>query len=151
MMIISHRGNLNGPNPQRENMEDYIDEALNAGFQCEVDLWQEKNKLYLGHDEPMYEVEYDFLASRGVHLIVHAKNFGALSYLYMTNLNYFWHQTDEYTLTSRRWIWMYSGNRTFNSYSIMACPEDAGFYNRDDLPDIGGVCTDFPYNWTEKK
>ena len=32
MIFISHRGNLNGPEPLRENCPSYIDEALRAGY-----------------------------------------------------------------------------------------------------------------------
>ena len=32
MILISHRGNLTGKNPERENHPDYIKEALDLGF-----------------------------------------------------------------------------------------------------------------------
>ena len=31
-IYIAHRGNTDGPNPNRENDPTYIDEAINAGF-----------------------------------------------------------------------------------------------------------------------
>jgi hypothetical protein len=52
MILISHRGNLNGPNPERENHPDYIWEALRAGFEVEIDVWWVEGKFKLGHDEP---------------------------------------------------------------------------------------------------
>ena len=48
MIIISHRGNINGPEPQKENLPDYIDFALENGLDVEVDLWWNKG-IYLGH------------------------------------------------------------------------------------------------------
>jgi hypothetical protein len=52
MILIAHRGNLDGPNPSMENHPDYIDAAINAGFHVEVDLWghfscseEEKEKM----------------------------------------------------------------------------------------------------------
>ena len=52
MILISHRGNLNGKMPQNENHPDYIDEAIHAGYDVEVDVWMIDNELFLGHDEP---------------------------------------------------------------------------------------------------
>jgi len=49
--FISHRGNLAGPMPEFENRPDYIDNALDLGFDVEVDLWSYDNKFFLGHDE----------------------------------------------------------------------------------------------------
>ena len=37
--LYSHRGNLFGPIPERENKPDYIDEAISAGFNVEIDIW----------------------------------------------------------------------------------------------------------------
>jgi len=54
MKFISHRGNLTGPNPERENHPSYILEATANGFEVEIDLWYENGKLILGHDEPQY-------------------------------------------------------------------------------------------------
>lgn len=53
-MLISHRGNLNGPD-SRENHPDYIDTAIESGYQVEIDLRFDGN-FYLGHDDPQYKV-----------------------------------------------------------------------------------------------
>ena len=50
MVIISHRGNLDGRKPGRENKPDYIQEALDAGYDVEIDVWMINNELFLGHD-----------------------------------------------------------------------------------------------------
>ena len=42
MILISHRGNLKGINPQRENEPLYIVEALEKGFDVEIDVWWKK-------------------------------------------------------------------------------------------------------------
>ena len=39
MKLIAHRGNIDGPNPERENSPEYIEEALKAGYDVEVDVW----------------------------------------------------------------------------------------------------------------
>ena len=60
MRLISHRGNLNGPNPERENHPDYIQDALWQRYDVEVDVWgiegEYQMELWLGHDEPLYRV-----------------------------------------------------------------------------------------------
>ena len=53
MILISHRGNLHGKQPERENTVQYINEALDKGFDVEIDLWGKDNFLYLGHDGPV--------------------------------------------------------------------------------------------------
>ena len=60
--IIAHRGNLYGKS-ENENQIDYIQNAITQGFDAEIDLWYYvySDKLYLGHDEPQYEVEYSWL------------------------------------------------------------------------------------------
>ena len=60
MILISHRGNLSGPNPNRENSKEYILEALDKGYSVEIDVWLVKDKIYLGHDNPEYEINIDF-------------------------------------------------------------------------------------------
>ena len=61
MHFISHRGNLNGPNKNLENKPNYIKEALDKGFDVEIDVWLSKEKFYLGHDEPLYETDVNFI------------------------------------------------------------------------------------------
>ena len=64
MKLISHRGNIAGKNFELENRPDYISNAIKLGYDCEIDVWLIKNKIYLGHDKnkrKMYEVKINFL------------------------------------------------------------------------------------------
>ena len=56
MKLIAHRGNINGINSQRENTIDYIEEAIQLGYDVEIDLNLHKGGFYLGHDKPEQEV-----------------------------------------------------------------------------------------------
>ena len=38
MIKISHRGNIKGPNMDRENRPSYVDAALQLGYDVEVDV-----------------------------------------------------------------------------------------------------------------
>ena len=72
MILISHRGNINGPNPEMENNPEYIQKALDLGYDVEVDVWGTKyGAWYLGHDGPEYLIDAKFLRQKG--LWCHAK------------------------------------------------------------------------------
>ena len=46
MILISHRGNTNGVNHEKENSISYIEDALNLGFDVEVDVWYKDGDFY---------------------------------------------------------------------------------------------------------
>lgn len=107
MIYYSHRGNLEGSNPQRENSPEYIDEAIQAGFSVEVDVHVIGESIFLGHDFPQYQIDRSYLDNRKYDLLLHAKNFLAAKMLATTDLHYFFHSTDKYTLTSKGLIWVH--------------------------------------------
>ena len=79
MILISHRGNINGAIPEMENHPDYIKKALAEGYDVEVDVWYIKDAFYLGHDNPQYRIDKIFLQTDG--LWIHCKNVEALEQL----------------------------------------------------------------------
>ena len=107
MYLISHRGNINGPNEINENHPDYILSALEKGYDVEIDVRVHNDKFFIGHDEPKYEVQRDFLLNK--KLWCHAKDIHALEKLKQINSIYFWHQNDDYTITSNGFFWTYPG------------------------------------------
>ncbi|HAW79706.1 MAG TPA: hypothetical protein DCX27_08330 [Balneola sp.] len=56
-------------------------------------------------------------------------------------LNYFWHDGDKYTMTSRRWVWAYPNQKTSTKYNrtIAVLPE----WNNTEVSEFAGVCSDF--------
>jgi hypothetical protein len=144
MILISHRGNLIGPLPGRENSQSYIQEALNKGFDVEIDVWVKDNNLWLGHDYPQYPVDEMFLYLHRNHLWIHCKNPEAINYF--TNklklFNYFWHQKDDITLTSLNYIWVYPGKQPIKN-SIAVMPE----IYKDNISQCIGVCSDYINNY----
>jgi hypothetical protein len=142
MRLIAHRGLLEGPDKQLENSPAQIGKALSMGFDCEVDLRYIDGKFMLGHDTPDYLVDFEFLEQPG--LWIHAKNLDALYVLTAVNkLNFFWHQEDDYTLTSQRYIWTYPG-KPLTKDSVMVMPEwnDTEFLNIKDSM-CYGICSDY--------
>ena len=105
---ISHRGNLRGPEPNKENSPDYIDYAINELYEVEVDIRYIEGNFYLGHDKPEHFVDLHWLKERKDSLILHCKNLEAL-YLLKDEHHCFWHQEDTYTLTSMKKIWTCPG------------------------------------------
>jgi len=68
-ILIAHRGNIEGPNPKWENHPDYIQEALDAGYDVEIDLWRKGyGPMRLGHDEPQYDLPYKLAWKPGMWL-----------------------------------------------------------------------------------
>jgi hypothetical protein len=142
MKIIAHRGNINGKS-DFENNPDMILYAIDRGFDVEIDLRVWNNKLFLGHDEPQYEINYEFLNKNKNFLWIHCKNFDAIEFVNDTNLNYFWHQKDNYTITSKGYVWVYPKIKLPNN-SICVMPE-LGYSGT--INNCVGVCTDYPENW----
>jgi glycerophosphoryl diester phosphodiesterase len=140
MKIISHRGLLDGPNKDLENSPNQIQAALDAGYDVEIDLRIKDNRLYLGHDYEQYEIDPMFLYND--KFWIHAKDVRALEWLHATRLKYFWHQEDDYTLTSNGFIWVYPGKALPNN-SISVLPETAEYTN-EELRKCYSICTDYP-------
>lgn len=137
MIKISHRGNLNGPNPPLENTPEYIDKAINQGFDVEIDLWVNGNKAYLGHDKPDTEIRFLWLSERLDKLWIHCKNLEALSALRGSIFsNYFYHCDDRYTLTSKGYIWTFPCT-PYNEYCIVVSN------TKDKIKNCLGVCSDY--------
>lgn len=144
MHFIAHRGNIDGPNADRENSPEYIIEAIELDFDVEVDLWEINRELYLGHDEPEYIISDNFLWDYKDRLWVHCKNAEAMfhmSGILASGYNkpqFFWHQKDNYTLTSNNVIWAYPG-QPLNANSICVMPENANH----PVDNCAGICSDY--------
>lgn len=136
MFFISHRGNIDGPNPKEENKVRYILEALNQNYNVEIDVWYKNNKFYLGHDEPLYEVNLEFL--NNTKFWIHTKNLECFYILGNTNLNFFWHEKDQIILTSKGYYWNYPGT-LLSKKSIFVLPENTNL----DTPECLGICSDY--------
>jgi hypothetical protein len=141
--IIAHRANLNGPDPDNENKPTVIRKLLSMGFDVEIDLWVLEDGFYLGHDNPQYKITSEFLEQKG--LWIHCKNKKALNTMTYTDLHYFWHQGDDYTITSHGVVWTLVG-KTPVPKSICVMPE---LHSEIDYTRCAGVCTDFPLQFKD--
>lgn len=145
MIKIAHRGNFAGPNPERENDPYYLMEAIEAGFEVEVDVWvypdsDGYNLICFGHDCPEHcSIPESFLIDIGHVAWFHCKNIEALYFFnsVFPQLNYFWHQEDDHTLTSQGYIWTYPGKEvTPNTVIVDLLGE------REDVSSAYAICSD---------
>lgn len=153
MKIIAHRGNLNGPNPLTENDPKRITECIEDGYDVEIDVRFDPTTetLWLGHDEPRHKINWMWLAGRARNLWIHCKDLATL-HEFSTNsdgYNYFWHDKDDYTLTSKGHIWSYPG-KTYTGNTVVVMPE----WNKMDwdalrATNCHGVCTDYALRLSE--
>lgn len=144
LRLIAHRGNLRGPEPTKENRQDYVDQALTMGFEAEIDVWGSDGKLWLGHDSPQYETNFTWLEERSLSLWVHCKNVAAVDYLSGSPLNLFFHNQDALTITSQGIVWCLPGvslpSKKFVMLSFAA--------EKPPIPtNAMGVCSDYLASW----
>jgi hypothetical protein len=141
--LIAHRGNVDGCQPRWENNPEYIDDAIGAGYDVEIDIWRVGDVFYSGHDNPQYEYPLAHMIERKENLWIHAKNLDALDNLTQLQhnpLNVFWHQTDDFTITTHGFIWTYPHKNIMSSKQVVLL--------FDEHPRLGeniphhGVCSD---------
>ena len=143
MILISHRGNTNGKFDSYENEPMYIDKAISDGFDVEVDVWMIEGVLFLGHDNPQYGVTQHWFNERYEKLWIHCKNVEAMEWFNaIGGFNYFWHEEDMVTLTSKNYIWAYPGKQPIKR-SIAVMPE----IHNDDVSECIGICSDYIINY----
>lgn len=149
MRLIAHRGNLNGPNLDRENSPDYIDAALSEGFDAEIDLWISNSKPALGHDSPEYPVSWHWLLTREDRLWIHCKSFEALVQADRRGFHAFFHHEDALAITTRRFFWCHPSTPFFSKRSVIL---DFELSRQDWVSksrDCFAVCTDNPIEFSQ--
>ena len=134
MILIAHRGNTLGKS-NRENHPDYVQVTLSQGYHVAIDVWYTFGKFSLGHDEPQYVVNKNFLKNPKVWC--HAKTITTLHHLLNLGAISFFYDRDDVTLTSNGYIWTYPG-KTLTKKSICVLPE------KDFFPEkCAGICSDY--------
>lgn len=145
MILISHRGNINGRNIEQENKPEYILEAIKQGYHVEIDVWYVDGKFKLGHDEPQYEFPLSLLENYFPLLWIHCKNPEALIQMNQIDkvgvrLNYFFHDVDYAVLTSKGFIWSINPMEG----GIIVMPEATG---NNPIDSTFGICSDYVANY----
>jgi hypothetical protein len=142
MKIISHRGNINGPQFHRENSPAFIDEAIKLGYDVEIDLRYINNKLFLGHDIGQYEIELKWLLERSDFLWTHCKNLEAASLLSNHNtIKSFCHVSDPYIFINNNFIWVHDLGLSLNEKCIIPLIDKN--MSTKNLNIVHAICTDY--------
>jgi hypothetical protein len=147
MIIIAHRGLLNGPSKELENHPQQIETAIDENFNVEIDVRYIDGNLFLGHDDSQYPIDVEWLESISPFSWIHCKNVDALLFFKRQShpFHYFWHEEDTLTLTSKGFIWVYPGKQPVRN-SIAVMPE----IHNDDVSECYGICTDYSYDYRKR-
>jgi hypothetical protein len=142
MILISHRGNLNGLSADKENSPQYIDCAISQGFDVEIDLRTDNSKLFLGHDYPQYEISIEWLQDRRDNLWIHTKDSESLFKLCDTDLRYFFHEKESHTIIANsNLIWSHDLSEA-SDRSIIPLLGMEDLLNKEYVS-VHGICSDF--------
>ena len=151
--LIAHRGNLRGIDRRRENTWAYLKEALDAGFDVEVDIVWRDNTYFLGHQlytnlELMVLEIWDYKD----RIWFHAKTVTTLYKIRFHDVNAFYHDEDPCVLTTKGIMWNHVRSIEISPGSIVVLPEMSGILDHE--PDIYGrvfgICTDLIYHHERK-
>ena len=122
MLLIAHRALINGK-PDGENHPEQVEYCLEHGLSVEIDVWYTDDSFWLGHDNPQHRVDVDFLMQP--KLWIHCKDIeSAMLLRHYPSLNTFTIDKDDFTITSKNWLWL---SPTYGkSYKGVICvmPED---------------------------
>ena len=151
MILIAHRGNIDGIVNEEENEPSYLRKALEAGYDIEVDVRRTSNGWFLGHDTAQYKIGEDFFKTFDpAHVWYHAKNAEALEALHaFRNLNCFWIDNDEFTFTSYGYVWVHTRTAGLPKGSICVLPELRK--SNVGMVDCAGICSDFVARYAKRK
>lgn len=140
MKLISHRGNVAGPMESWENEPTYIDLAIKKGYDVEIDVWHTNGQFFLGHDKPLYGVDLRWFRDRVNRVWIHCKDLETIEHFneFSKVFNYFYHQTDDVTITSKGYLWAHPNYKPIKK-SIAVLPEIHNW----DVTDCYGVCSDY--------
>lgn len=147
MILISHRGNINGVYKDLENTPEYIDMAINKGFDVEIDIWNINKNFYLGHDKPEFLIDLNWIVERKNHIWVHTKNFLSIKYLLDTELRFFFHEKEAHTIIyNTKLIWSHNLQEADSCSIIPLLDKDVlDVYLNKSLINIhvAGICSDY--------
>ncbi len=129
--LISHRGNLTGPQPKYENTICYIDYALSKGFDVEIDVWKfpEEDCFYFGHDKPNLSQSVPLWYLENPNLWIHCKNQTAWQFLVENKrTNAFIHTDEPWVQTTNGTTWVHSKYNPPDFYAMFKKQEYDGWY-----------------------
>jgi hypothetical protein len=154
MRLIAHRGHTKGINPSTklcENLPAYIQNAVDAGFDVEIDIWHDEGEFFLGHDLPQYPIELRQIEkwAKKVFVFAHCKNVkAAIRTPFEYGLIPFAHSEDPFIILPDMHLWVHPKEIDNIPFSVKkeCIIVDGGNFRYDAL-DFFGVCTDNPEDY----
>lgn len=144
MRVISHRGNISGPQPAKENSPDFIDTAITLGFDVEVDVRSIEGEMYLGHDEPDHRIDWQWLIDRKDRLWIHCKNLEAAS-MFHDGLRCFCSISDPYCFMTEGYLWLNDVEIEPKDNCIVPLLGVDDLENYKFMGKPHAICTDYPF------
>ena len=139
-IIISHLGNINGPEPERENTFSYIQAARKAGWHVCMRVIFRYGKFLLPHANGYDVIQPAFLARQ--HYWSCALSPETVDALCEINAHCFLAAAEHPTLTSAQFVWT-PPPHYLTPRAIALFPE-AGPENWLSTSEPAGVCSDYP-------
>lgn len=153
MLLISHRGNISGRDFERENSPSYLEEAIEKGYTVEMDMIHYDGAFFHGHEigGRKAKVDPNFLSKFSQKLLIHCKDRESVLFCvqHLSPLNYFFHDRDDFTLSS--YMWLISHSKVLDSLafkddcfvdgSVCMLPEKYGL-SKKSLKNCAGICSD---------
>ena len=143
MRLIAHRGNTIGPDSDKENSIEHLSNALEKGFDVEIDLWVIGDQLWLGHDKPESRVTENWLDSAESRIWIHCKNLDAVAWNSYRNFNWFFHESESLALTSKGFLWLHPGVLVNTPKSVNLNFERVSRSEISHLEDCYAFCGDY--------
>jgi hypothetical protein len=145
MLLISNKGNITGPNVLLENTPEYIDFAIQQGYNVKIDFWYHNNKFFLGTNRPKTQIDWDWLTNikRLEYLWINCMDTQTFSFLLENgpSLNFFYNKSDNITITSKGIPWSNITNQ-YTSNTITC--------NDTNIDKVVGVCSDWVSKWSKQ-
>ena len=153
MIIISHRGLINGPNKEKENLIYEIKKNIfkYPSILFEIDIWLKNKKIFIGHELSSSSLDLKELVEFKNKFILHIKYIDNYSKYLIDEIveqkfHFFCHDNDDFTITSKGWPWIHP-KRGIIENTICVLPEQLTDISNLDFiktKNILGVCTDYP-------
>ena len=144
MRIISHRGNIRGSVPGKENRPSYIDCSIGSGYDVEIDVHYSEGSLWTGHDQPQYRIDHTWLEKRKAYLWIHCKNLRAA--MECQKYQAFCHTQDDFIYTTTGKLWLHDLHQTIDRNVIIPLMDRQAIESfksqTNQIP--YGICTDYP-------
>ena len=152
--FLCHRGNYETKFVPDENRPDIVDRRIRDGYGVELDLWFRDERYWLGHDEPQYQISFEWLLYNLSKKYIHCKDGPTFEHMLLRcgregySPNLFYHTNEDYALTTRGDVICHPGKALLEG-SINMMPEMGSAKPKEEREKAFAVCSDAIRNWNQ--